>query len=259
MINLTRFLFITLFISVLSHSIQAQSKERAYLKVSYLNVEKQDLGEFLSYAHNDWKQWHINRLENTSRTSWRLYRVPFSSNSSRDYNYISIEIASDLSDLQLDSQPSADSYRLLLETIKPLKNVIHSEIWLTKAAVNSSDQELPGRYMNANFMNASSERLGEYLDLEKNIARPLHLDQVDNNRMLGWNFYQLVFPTGVKVPYNFITADYYSSIEQIEMGITREIIMNVHPTLDVDEFEDYADSIRERVWSDLWELLDFVD
>lgn len=76
--------------------------------------------------------------------------------------------------------------------------------------------------------------------------------------MDGWAFHRLVFPTGTATPYNFITADFYNSLEQIEMGITRWIIEEVHPDMDVDEFEEFADAIRERVFSDLWELLEYA-
>lgn len=238
-------------------SLYAQADIGQYQKVSYYQVTKDGLSDFLEGVF-DWRASHRNKLNSGERVAWRLYRVPMSSSGSAWYNFVTVEIAPNLNALQTDERNTVTSLRNETDHRVKLSYAVHSEIWKTEADVYGEGTP-PSRYLNANFMYAYPENLSEYLELEIDIAKPLHQNQTDNNRMDGWNFNRLVFPTGTTAAYNFITTDYYRNLEQIEMGITREVIMNVHPNMNVDEFEEFADSIRERVWSDLWELIDHVD
>jgi hypothetical protein len=250
-------LTVLLFLSVQFHPsiLNAQSDTGHYQKVTYFQVDGEKLHLFEELAGH-WKESKEDLIQTGDRLAWRLYHVPFSSNEKHRYNFVSVEIASTLN--ALESEIKNDPDLMAQPPMIKLFFAVHSEIWKTEADVYG-DGTPPSRYLNANFMYAQPDRIRDYLELETDIARPLHQNQTNNNRMDGWNFNRLVFPTGTTVPYNFITTDFYSKLEQIEMGITREIIMNVHPEMDVSEFEDFADSIRERVWSDLWELLKFVE
>jgi hypothetical protein len=234
-------------------SVSAQTSPDQVVRVTYLQVEKDDLESFSEQA-DAWKSHFEDRIEEGDLTEWRLYHVPFSS-SGMWYNAVAVEIGDDLSAVEPSSGNRFEAGDD--DSVMKLSYAVHSEIWRTEAEVWGTGDS-PARYMNVNFMFAVPDRLDEYFELEIDIAMPLHQNQVDNERMLGWNFYRLVFPTGTSVAYNFMTADFYDSLEQIEMGITREVIEEVHPEMDVDEFEDFADSIRERVWSDLWELAAYV-
>lgn len=255
--NRTTFAFPIFLLLSVSLSLYAQSHTGDYLKVTYFQVEKDGLAEFLDGV-DTWMDVHQSKINADERTAWRLYRVPFSSSGSVWYNFVTIETASNLNSMQTSDRNDRTSLKDEKDHQVKLAYAVHSEIWKTEADV-FNDNTQPSRYLNANFMYAFPQTLQDYLHLETDIAMPLHQNQTDNERMDGWNFYRLVFPTGTAVAYNFITADHYSSIEQIEMGITREVIREVHPDMDVGEFETFADSIRERVWSDLWELVEFVN
>ncbi|CAN5399571.1 hypothetical protein BH23BAC3_BH23BAC3_18540 [soil metagenome] len=254
--SLSTFLLI-LFLLPAAFSLYAQSHTGEYLKVTFFQVEKDDLTEFLDGV-DSWKDFHQTKINADERIAWRLYRIPFSSSGSVWYNFVSVEIAANLNTMQSADRNNTTSLKNEKDHQVKLAYSVHSEIWKTEADV-FGDNTQPVRYLNANFMYALPQTLQDYLYLETDIAMPIHQTQTDNERMVGWNFYRLIFPTGTAVAYNFITADHYSSLEQIEMGITREVIREVHPDMDVDEFENFADSIRERVWSDLWELIEFTD
>jgi len=248
---------ILLVFSLINSSLNAQSASGEFLNVTYLNVERGGVPGFLEDVE-EWKESYQQVIDNSDLTAWRLYRVPYSSNGSIWYNFVSVEIAPNLNALQSADRNNVTTLQQEIDHQMKLSFAVHSEIWKTEEDV-FGESSSPSRYVNANFMYAVPETMGDYLELEIDIAAPLHQHQTERNRMDGWNFNRLVFPTGTTVDYNFVTADHYSNLEQIEMGITREVIMNVHPDMDVSEFEDFADSIRERVWSDLWELIEFAE
>ena len=247
------------FFSVQNTALFAQpGKEGTYIKITYLNVVPDATGSVLEEAGNSWGRHQQKRVDDGDILRWHFYKVPYSGDRQKSYNFVSLESATDLNALQATSRPSALEYRKKLKETSCLKYTVHSEIWKIESVVHDGLQQIPSRYMNVNYMRAASGRLNEYLELETDIARPLHTHQMENERMDGWAFHRLVFPTGVSAPFNFITADFYSNLQQIEMGITRQVIGEVHPDMDVDEFESFADAIRERVHSDLWELLEYA-
>jgi hypothetical protein len=238
-------LFIVVLAATSAGPIRAQTTDLVYQRVTFLQVAPDHIPRFLDA---------VEQLPDQASVHWRLYQVPFSSNTVHRYNYVLLEISAGFENLQSESRPTMGTLR---RNRQPLDWAIHTEIWRTRATVYGTEMEYPSRYVNANFMRVIGGRTAEYVQLEVDLARPLHQDQVDNARMNGWNFYQLVFPTGRQVLYQFVTTDYYSSIEQNEHNITREIIQRVHPDMDVDEFDAFAEGIRERVFSDLWELVDY--
>ncbi|MEX1261840.1 MAG: hypothetical protein WEA58_13285 [Balneolaceae bacterium] len=242
---------------LISSSLYAQSVSGDYLNVTYFNVDRESLPGFLEDVE-EWKESNQQLLDDSDRTAWRLYRVPYSSNESIWYNFVAVEIAPNLNALQSSERNNVITLQDEIDQKVKSSFAVHSEIWKTEEDV-FGESSSPSRYVNTNFMYAVPETIDEYLELENDIAAPLHQHQTERDRMDGWNLNRLVFPTGTTVAYNFITADHYSNLEQINMGITRRIITRVHPEMDVDEFEDFADSIRERVWSDLWELIEFAE
>jgi len=245
---------ISLWILFALESVKAQSNQDAYLKMDYIYVEPANLDIFLNRLETQWVNVQRARVENDKILRWKMYTVPFRGNHALRYNFVSIEIAN-----HPDSFES-EAYRAGLQPhipsgVQSVHEITHSEIWKTQSIVGNDVYGTPARYLNANYMKVPGDRVRDYLDLEKVIARPLHQQQMDNDGMEGWNFYQLIFPSGAIYPYNFMTADFYRNVSQVENGITKDMIGETHPDLNMDEFDDYADAIRTRVWSDLWELL----
>lgn len=252
--KLTQICFYAFLFGQILSSVFAQSTQDAYLKIDYIYVEPANITLFLSRTETQWFNIQRARVENEKLLRWSIYSVPFRGNHALNYNFVSIEIASHPDYFESEGQ-RAEFQPQIPTTIQSVQEIVHSEIWITQSTVGNDASESPARYLNANFMKVPGSRLNDYLDLEKRIARPLHQQQMENDRMEGWNFYQLVFPSGSVYPYNFMTADFYRNISQVENGITKEMIADTHPDLNMDEFDNFADAIRTRVWSDLWELL----
>lgn len=238
----------------LSEPLHAQSNQDAYLKIDYIYVEPANLDIFINRLESQWTKVQQDRVESDKLLRWKMYSVPFRGNHALRYNFVSIEIATHPDSFESEGHRDRPQSHIPSGAQSVLE-IVHSEIWKTQSTVGNDVFDSPARYLNANYMKVPGDRVQDYLNLEKVIARPLHQQQMDNDRMEGWNFYQLIFPSGAVYPYNFMTADFYRNVSQVENGITKDMIAETHPDLNMDEFDDYADAIRTRVWSDLWELL----
>lgn len=247
-----RHISILFLLSLLAYTTAfAQSEPDHYLKISYFDAES---GDLILQNSEQIKAKYQQRVDQEMIVSWRMYHVLFSSNATYRYRFVTVETVESLNDMETESN-LADGFASEMESSQMPLMKVHSEIWGARGKVVGRGTEQPSRYKNANFMTVQPDRLDDYYDLESQIAAPLHQYQADAGKMDGWNFYRLIFPTGSAVQYNFITADYYSRLEQIEFGFSPEVMADIHPELDQEEFEEFADTIRERVWSDLWELV----
>lgn len=253
--------FILLFISIfllITVTLHAQSEPDQYLKVTYYQFQDDGI-TVTNQLMDEMKSSQLSRVESGEIDSWRFYKVLFSSNATHRYNFVVVEIADELNNLQ--SEITFDESSLFGFAINRLlfSNKVHAEIWGTRGKVHSDQRTAPSLYKNVNFMAVQSDRIDDYHNLEIDVAGPAQQYMTDIGLMDGWNFHRLIFPTGSAVVYNFITSDFYSSLDQIENGIDANIMSEVHPDLNMSEFEDYADTIRERVWSDLWLLVESTD
>jgi len=247
-----RHFFLFSFLLVFTHTaIFAQTEPEHYVRITYYDTET---GELILSNSDQITAKYQDRVDQDIIVSWRMYHVLFSSNAARRYRFVTVETAKSLNDFESESNLAETVRSKITGKRTPIAKV-HSEIWGARGKVVGLKAEPPARYKNTNFMTVQPGRLDDYHRLESQIAAPLHQHLADSGKMEGWNFYRLIFPTGSAVQYNFITADYYSKLEQIEFGITPEVMAEIHPELDQQEFEEFADTIRERVWSDLWELV----
>lgn len=253
---LSSLVLITLILS--TNTLSAQSEPDQYLKISYHHFQDEAV-MMIQLGLEQLKDSQQQRIDNGYINSWRLYEVLYSSNATHRYNYVIVEISDELNDEPaIELKEGFPELQIAIAAL--IKSTrVHSEIWGTRGKVYRDDSDEPSLYKNANFMTVQSDRFDDYFNLETDIAAPAHQYMTDHGYMNGWNFHQLIFPTGSAVKYNFITADFYSKLKQIEHGITPDIMMEVHPGFDMDEFEEYADTIRERVWSDLWKLILVVE
>lgn len=250
-------LFISIFFLTFS-SLYAQSEPDQYLKVTYFQFQDNGIVVF-NQLLDEMKNSQQSRVDNGEIDSWRFYEVLFSSNNAYRYNFVVVEIADDLNDLQTELTFDENSLPGLAINSLLFSYKVHSEIWGTRGKVYSNQNTAPSLYKNVNFMAVQSDRIDDYHTLEIDIAGPAQQYMTDVGLMDGWNFHRLIFPTGSVVEYNYITSDFYSSLDQIENGIDATIMSEVHPELNMSEFEDHADTIRERVWSDLWKLIESTE
>lgn len=249
--------FISLFL-LISVTVHAQSEPDQYLKVTYYQFQESGFA-VVNQLLDQMKASQLTRVQNGEIDSWRFYEVLFSSNATHRYNFAVVEIADELDSLQSDLNFGENSLLGFAINSLLLSYKVHAEIWGTHGKVSSDHHAGPSLYKNVNFMAVQSDRIYDYHTLEIDVAGPAQQYMTDIGLMDGWNFHRLIFPTGSAVAYNYITADFYSSMSQIENGIDANIMSEVHPDLNMSEFEDYADTIRERVWSDLWLLVESTD
>lgn len=242
--------------------LNGQSLEGDYMKVDYLKVESQQEDEFLGQIKTNWKQLQETRIESSEISGWLLYKVIFPGSWDNEYNYVSVTSARSMSAFEAAdgflSENEASSDRRLRAALRPVRTIIHSELWSVRNSVTKQSDYTPSRYMIMDYMAVPLGREYEYQMFEDEIARPLHEDRMEMDRMNAWEVYELIIPGGMNYGYNFSTGNFYTNLEHIEFGFTDELIRANHPDVNLMEFFETIFSTRDLIKSEMWELVDYL-
>src|SRR5437660_579882 len=80
-----------------------------------------------------------------------------------------------------------------------------------------------------NFMKANPAKVQEYLKLEQETWKPVHQERIRAGQMRSWALYNVQYPYGTSLEYDFVTIDTYASLADAERDISA-IFAKVHPS-----------------------------
>ena len=92
--------------------------------------------------------------------------------------------------------------------------------------------------------------------MEKEIARPMHMEQCLNGHRAGWGLYSIEFPYGADMKYDAVTVDYYNKWSDVVADDFAAIFKKVHPTKKVEDVNKTIEAARKLVRNEVWVLLD---
>lgn len=243
-----------------------QTQDDLYKKIDYLQVNQSQLDRFLKVADRDLASGFKSLLENNDIQGWYLYKVKYPGGEESTYNFVSITTTSSINGLG-DHFSDSDAPGFVPSSIdkgstqqlSKVATLIKSEIWRIENSAYSDTGATPSRYMSMDYMNVASGKSPDYLMLEDEIAKPIHLERMNRNRMIGWEVYALVLPGGVNYGYNFATGNHFNKLEHIEFGFNEEIIrQTMGENSNVPELFQTIYDTRDLIKVELWELVDHL-
>ncbi len=240
--------------------LHAQSLQGDYVKVDYLNIEYEQEDRFLNQTRVDWKTMQQERIENNEINGWRLYRVKFPGSWNNEYTYVSVTSAESISAFENSEISNSESSSITIRNPanRPHNDIRHSELWRVRNSVIKDENANPSLFMIKDYMDVPLGREYEYQMFEDEIARPLHEDRMEMDRMNAWEVYELIIPGGIHYGYNFSTGNFFNHLEHIEFGFTDELIRANHPDVNLMEFFQTIFATRDLVKSELWVLVDYL-
>jgi hypothetical protein len=81
--------------------------------------------------------------------------------------------------------------------------------------VGNAQENDPPLFALVECMKVKPENEGRYLDVEKNICKPLHLERAKQGNIVGWFLYKVRF-TGTNDTYNYVTVTLFSNPSNLE-------------------------------------------
>lgn len=111
-------------------------------------------------------------------------------------------------------------------------------------------QNAPTVFAIVDFMKVKPENEGKYLDIEKNIWKPLHQERLKKGIITGWILYKVLY-TGTNDPYNYVTVTFFDNQAKLEDPWKDIEAVKILPGRDLNKDMEETDKSRDLVKSHL--------
>lgn len=254
-------------------ALAQQGSSPVYLLVDYMDVEPEKGGEYLDVEQQIWKPIHQERVKAGNILSWNLYAVRFPGGTENGYNFATVQVYSNLGNIEnaawdgyfARAHPERDSSAAaeMMDRTLASRDLVRSELWvlLDQAADTASadTSAVPSRYALIDFMRVEPGGEEAYLNLERDLIKPVHQERVKEGKIDSWGVYGLMLPSGIDYGYNYGTVNFFDSLIDLENPYPEDLITRVHEGADLSELTGKVYAARDLVRSELWELVDYTE
>jgi hypothetical protein len=120
------------------------------------------------------------------------------------------------------------------------------------------------QYVSVNYMKVDPGRENQYVQMEREVWKPIHQQRVKDGKMKAWSLYEVRFPGGDNREYGYLTVETYDSIQDVEgsygdSAYFTSLLKKVHPDKTVTTLEVQAINNRRLVRSEVLKLVDRTD
>ncbi len=266
-----KFFFGFLAFTLCSRSAIAQTPAppTTYYIVDYMKAAPGHADDYVRLEKTVWKELHKARIKKGgSETGWWLLEVRMPGGASTEYDYVTISAVSGWNgiDSLYNSWPGLFSSMTPeqakhVDSTGMFRTLVRSEISsLTDLVVKNT----PGgsgatpKYWFVNFMHIPTGKWDDYIKMEKELAKPVHQEQINNGHRAGWGLYTIEFPYGAEMKYNAATVDYFNKWGDVTADDMSAMWKKVHPGKSIDEVGKTIEAARTLVRNEVWVLLDSV-
>ncbi|MEO0898475.1 MAG: hypothetical protein AAFY71_18830 [Bacteroidota bacterium] len=217
-------------------------------------------------AEKAWKPIHQKRIEQEIIEGWYLYKVHFAYDAN-PYNFATINTYGSFEKLEnpypkkmiAETHPDKgyDGFEDLTEESR--KKVRSEMSRLVVSSRRDSLQEFPSKYLKVAFIQVKESDQGAYIQGEKDIWKAAHEVLIEEGIQDWWAVYQLDFPHGNSVDYQFLTISGVSSFEKLNQLDYFGAFQKAHPSLTMEDELAKTQNIRTTYRAELWELVDSLE
>ncbi|WP_320168216.1 hypothetical protein [Mangrovibacterium marinum] len=111
-------------------------------------------------------------------------------------------------------------------------------------------------YAIVEYMKTKPGKEWNYIELERNFWKPVHVERIRQGEIVGWMLYRIRYTAG-NDPYNYATVTLFNQTENLEQPGTIDPL-TVHPDKDVENWLTETDESRELVIRNLLIQQNFI-
>jgi hypothetical protein len=242
----------------------AQNDPTAFAITDQMKVKPGAEDKYLDFAKNFWKPIHQERINQGKITGWILYKVLYTGTADL-YNYVTVTFFDNPAKLE-NSWDGIDAKKILpgKDVDKAFDEILKCRDLVRSNLIMKQDEAVPEtnsgatKYIQVDFMKVKPGNEGAYLDVEKNIWKPVHQEFIKAGTRAGWSLWSSVFPSGSGADYQYVTANFFSDFSKIGAADYTDAFKKAHAGKDVDELNVKTGNSRDLVRSELWEVIDSV-
>jgi hypothetical protein len=234
-----------------------------FVVLDYMKVAPGKDDEYIRLEREVWKPFHQERVKNKRLVAWELYAVPYTADTRREYDYVTVNVydsfaatddQSGMEEMFRRVHAGKDVSRLLAQTWEA-RQVARAEIWrLLDQTAPGTASAAPSKYLRLDYMR--SKPGGNYVAVEQELWKPIHQERVRSGSLDRWSLFSLMLPGGTTYPYNYATVNSVSSLSALADPLPADLFRRVHPNTPVTDIGNRTTAARDITRTELWVLVD---
>ncbi|MBX2891658.1 MAG: hypothetical protein KF734_12060 [Saprospiraceae bacterium] len=254
--------------SLLAQTTATPPPPTNYYIVDYMKAKPGHAGDYVRLERTVWKDLHKARIKKGgSQTAWWFLEVRMPSGASVEYDYVTVTTVSGWNGIDSLYNSWDDVFRKMsaeqakhVDSTEMFRTLVRTEIYMDVDAVfkNAPGTVPPPKFWFYNYMDVPDGKWDDYVKMEKEIARPVHLEQCLNGHRAGWGLYSLVFPSGSEMKYEAVTIDFFDKWGDVVADDFAAIFKKVHPTKKMEDVSKTIEASRKLARTEVWVLLDYA-
>jgi len=224
----------------------------------YMKVD--NIAEYLE-LEQQWQKIHKQRLKEDLIVGWAAYQVMFKTPED-PYNFITVswydsfsKVVKEVSDETIMGafpNMTEDDIEVFHEKTKKTRTRVQSGVFHQLiTCANGLDKQ--GQFYVVNEINVKQGRSKELLKIYEEIYKPLYEEDVKQKNRTVWSLWEKW--EGNRKEFQFLSADGYSSLDQIEQVNYLDYFNKIHPDKDVNEISARVEELRSLVSTEMWKLI----
>lgn len=226
--------------------------------VDYMKVENPQ--EYLE-VEKSWKKIHDQRYKEGMIVGWSIYQVMFKT-SEDPYNYITVSWYDSFSKLDKGvpeetlkaafPNKTKEEWKEFNRRTEQSRKLISSGVFHQRlTCANGLDKQ--GLFYVINEINVKPGKSKEFINLSDDIFLPMYEEDIKKNNRTVWSLWEK-WPGNMK-DFQYLAADGYTSLDQIEPFHYLNYFNKIHPGKDIDEINNQMEELRELTNSEMWKLI----
>ena len=225
-----------------------------YMKVDdqteYLEVEKL------------WQKIHEVRLTEDAIIGRSVFKVMFKTDED-PYNFVTVSFYDSFSKLNKAipdhiyklayPEKTEDEWDAFIKRKDISRKVLSSSIFQQEIACSSRHLDSLGKIYVINEIRVKPRASKEYVALNEEIYKPMYEEAIRNNTRTAWSLWAKW--SGEMEGHQYLSADGYISLDQMEEVNYLEYFEKVHPDKDIDKISKKTKELRTLTNSEMWQLV----
>ena len=214
-----------------------------------------------------WKKIHEERFKEGMIIGWSVFKVMFKTTED-PYNFITVSWYDSFSKLDKDIPESIlikafpdkteEQWKEFHELTNSSRTLVTSGVFHQRLKTRPEKQlKIRGTYFVINEISVAKGKSKKYLDILEDIYIPMYQEDIRQGNREAWSLWEK-WPGNMK-NFQYLAADGYNSLEQIEPIDFLEYFKNIHPAKDIDDISAQIEEMRELVNTEMWKLIYVVD
>jgi hypothetical protein len=243
------------------------AKLPVYAAITYYKVKPGKADQYASLIRGTTHRIHEYQFRQKSILGWYFYEVLVPSGEQTPYNYVSVMVSSNFSDLVNNpvltkeayekAMGSGGNYAQLMAQLLDCRSIVKREIYTHRAGLDPRKPVSP--YVEIDFMKPYPGKAPDYVKMETEVYYPIHQERMKLGALNDWGLYEKLLPYEYNAENDFITANFFDDPRSIIDPKYEEAFNSMPNNIDYIRLSSQVDQTRKMVRSDLWKLVDYID